>query len=91
VVFEKIARMWASEPQMTADDLEHIAAPTLVILGDDDVLTVEHAATMVATLPDAQLAVVPGTDHGLLFEKPDLVGRLFLDFLADEQPPKLMS
>lgn len=91
VVFEKIARMWASEPQMTADDLEHIAAPTLVILGDDDVLTIEHAATMVATLPDAQLAVVPGTDHGLLFEKPDLVSRLFLDFLADDQPPKIMS
>lgn len=89
--FEKIAAMWASEPQMTVEDLRQIAAPTLVILGDDDVLTVEHAAMMAATLPDAQLAVVPGTDHGLLFEKPDLVSRLFLDFLADEQPMKLMS
>ena len=75
---------------MTADELSRISAPTLVMLGDDDVLTVEHAATMMATLPDAQLAVVPGTDHALLFEKPDLVSRLFLDFLADEQPPKLM-
>ena len=73
------------------DAVGQVAAPTLVILGDDDVLTVEHAATMASTLPDAQLAVVPGTDHGLLFEKPDLVSRLFLDFLADEQPPKLMS
>ena len=76
---------------MTADELSRIMAPTLVILGDDDVLTVEHAATMAATLPDAQLAVVPGTDHGLLFQKPDLVSRLFLDFLADEQAPKLMK
>ena len=91
VFFEKIAAMWASEPHMTADELSQIAAPTLVILGDDDVLTVEHAATMAAILPDPQLAVVPGTDHGLLFEKPDLVSRLFLDFLADEQPAKLMS
>ena len=29
--------------------------------------------------------------HGLMFEKPDLVTRLILDFLADEQPPKFMS
>ncbi len=91
IVFEKIKALWPSGPNMTADELSRITAPTLVILGDDDVLTVEHAATMAATLADAQLAVVPGTDHGLLFEKPDLVSRLFLDFLADEQAPKLMS
>ena len=91
IFFAKLAEMWASEPNMTADELRRITAPTLVMLGDDDVLTVEHAALMAATLPDAQLAVVPGTDHGLMFEKPELVSRLFLDFLADEQPPKIMS
>lgn len=91
IVFEKIKALWPSGPKMTPDELSRVTAPTLVILADDDVLTVEHAATMAATLRDAQLAVVPGTDHGLLFEKPDLVSRLFLDFLADEQAPKLMS
>jgi len=40
-------------------------------------------------LPDSQLAVVPGTDHLLLFEKPELVNRLLGDFLADDQAPKL--
>jgi hypothetical protein len=35
------------------------------------------------------LAVVPGTDHLLMFEKPDLVNRIILDFLADKQAPKL--
>ena len=89
IFVEKLAALCASEPQMTDDDLRRITAPTLVMLGDDDVLTVEHAATMVALLPEAQLAVVPGTDHALMFEKPDLVSRLFLDFLADDQPPSL--
>jgi pimeloyl-ACP methyl ester carboxylesterase len=91
IFFAKMKALWAAEPNMTPDELGRITAPTLVMLGDDDVLTVAHASTMAATLPDAQLAVVPGTDHGLLFEKPDLVSRLFLDFLADEQPPKIMS
>jgi len=31
---------------------------------------------------------VPDTDHALLFEKPDLVNRLILDFLTGDQVPK---
>ena len=38
----------------------------------------------------AQVAVVPGTSHGLPLEKPGLGNSLLLDFLADPQPPKFM-
>jgi pimeloyl-ACP methyl ester carboxylesterase len=51
----------------------------------------EHAAAMRRALPDAQLAVVPGTSHALPFEKPALVNRLVLDFLATDQVTKLLS
>ena len=61
------------------------------MVGDDDVITADHAAAIQRTIPDAQLAVVPGTDHLLQFEKPDLVNRIILDFLADKQAPKLFS
>jgi pimeloyl-ACP methyl ester carboxylesterase len=40
-------------------------------------------------LADAQLAIVPGTSHSLPMEKPDVVNRLILDFLADSQTPKM--
>ena len=76
---------------MTEEQLGAIGAPALVLLADDDVLTVEHAAAMARELGDAQLAVVPGTSHALLFEKPDLVNRLILDFLAVKQLPRMMS
>jgi pimeloyl-ACP methyl ester carboxylesterase len=91
VVFEKLIAVWKTEPHHTLADLERLAAPTLVLLGDDDDITIEHAAAMQRAIPDAQLAVVPGTDHALMFEKPDLVNRLILDFLADEQVRKLFS
>ena len=42
-------------------------------------------------LPDAQLAVVPGTSHALPMEKPELVNRLILDFLAPEQVTRLLG
>ncbi len=58
--------------------------------GDDDLVTVEHQEAMRAAVQDGQLAIVPGTSHGLPLEKPDLVTRLILDFLADEQTPKFM-
>ena len=38
-------------------------------------------------LPAAELAVVPGTSHGLLAEKPDLCNRLVTDFLTSDPVP----
>ena len=90
VVFEKLMTLWRGETGITVDDFAALPTPTLILLGDDDVVTIEHAAALQRTLPDAQLAVVPGTSHALPLEKPELVNRLILDFLADEQVPKMM-
>jgi pimeloyl-ACP methyl ester carboxylesterase len=90
-LWAKVGAGWRSDPGHPLSDLAALAAPTLVLLGDDDVVTVEHAAAMARAIPDAQLAVVPNTSHALALEKPDLVLRLLRDFLADAQPPKMMS
>ena len=54
-------------------------------------MKVEHSATLAATLPETQLAVIPGSSHMAPLEKPDLVNRLILGFLSDHQPQKVMS
>jgi pimeloyl-ACP methyl ester carboxylesterase len=46
-----------------ATDLESIAAPALVIVGDQDVVTPEHALKMSRLLQHARLAILPG-NHG---------------------------
>lgn len=46
--------------------LEIIKAPVLVMVGDKDVVRVEHALEMVQVLPNARLAVMPG-GHGDFF------------------------
>jgi pimeloyl-ACP methyl ester carboxylesterase len=91
VVFDKLHRLWTGETGMEVADLAHVAAPTLVLCADDGGLTLEHAAAVYRALPDAQLAIVPGTSHGLPMEKPHIVNQLILDFLADEQAQKLFS
>ena len=52
------------------------------MVGDDDEVTLEHAVDFYRGLPNGELAVVPGTSHGLLVEKPDLCNRIILDFLT---------
>jgi pimeloyl-ACP methyl ester carboxylesterase len=88
IVFDKLHTLWRSDPAITAAELATLRAPTLVLIGDDDCLTIEHAADVQRAIPDAQLAIVPGTSHGLPMEKPDLVNRIILDFLQPVQVPK---
>jgi pimeloyl-ACP methyl ester carboxylesterase len=90
-VFDKIVELWRTESDLELGELEAVSRPTLVLIADDDIVTVEHAASMTRAIPNAELAVVPGTDHALMFEKPDLVNRLILDFLDDARPPRFMS
>jgi pimeloyl-ACP methyl ester carboxylesterase len=48
--------------------VKSIDAPVLIVMGDRDVVTAEHAVAMLRLLPHAQLAVLPGTDHMKLVE-----------------------
>ena len=45
------------------ETVKSIAAPTLVVVGDRDVVRVEHAAALSRLLPHARLAILPGA-HG---------------------------
>ena len=89
VVVEKMATLHLVEPALGDADLARIRSRTLVMVGDDDEVTLEHAAALYRGLPDGELAVVPGTSHGLLVEKADLCSRVIIDFLGDDPVPTL--
>lgn len=55
------------------DALSGISAPTLLVIGDGDFVRIEHAAAMLALIPDAQLAVLPGTSHMTVTRRLDLL------------------
>jgi pimeloyl-ACP methyl ester carboxylesterase len=84
VVVDKLAAMHAGEPSFTPSDLARLGRRTLVLVADDDEVELEHAIEMYRSLPDAELAVVPGTSHGLLVEKPDLCNQIITEFLAKD-------
>jgi pimeloyl-ACP methyl ester carboxylesterase len=82
VVYAKLARSSYEEPTLTAEALRELESRTLVMLADDDQVELEHAIAMYRAIPDAELAVVPGTSHGLLHEKPDFCNAIIVDFLT---------
>jgi pimeloyl-ACP methyl ester carboxylesterase len=90
VLFGKFTEMLQREPHIPIDDLGRISAPTLVAMGDDDLMTIEHSAALFRAIPNSELAVVPGASHAVVIEKPELLNRIVLDFLQNEPVPTMM-
>ena len=89
-LLEKTVRMhaiWESEPGLSLAEISTIQCPVLVLVGDDDVITHSHTVELYEALPFGQLAVIPGTSHAVLKEKPNLTNAVISQFLADLSYP----
>jgi pimeloyl-ACP methyl ester carboxylesterase len=72
----------------TLDRLGDITAPTLVIVGEQDLLTPLWQSKAVAdAIPGARLELLtgPGSSHGLHIERPDDLVRIVAGFLNDNE------
>ena len=87
IVVDKLAQLHQGEPTLTADDLGGLSCRTLLIFGDDDEVRLDHALAMYQALHDAELAIIPGTSHGLLVEKADLCNTILVEFLTNDPVP----
>lgn len=87
---DKVRRMrdiWNSEPTLTQTDLSKIQCPALIMAGDDERTSIEDTASMYLAIAQGQLAIIPGTSHFVLKEKPGLTQAVIKEFLADLSPP----
>ena len=90
-LLEKTIRMngiWKTEPDIPLSELASIQCPVLVLAGDDDVIKHDHTISLFEALPLGQLAIVPGTSHGVVKEKPALMMANIMQFLEDLTYPQ---
>jgi len=91
----KITQMEHDLPQWSADDLRNLAAPTMLVIGDSDIVQPEHTVEMfrllgggvpgdLAGLPRPRLAVLPGTTHITLVQRADWLSSMVGEFLDAE-------
>jgi 3-oxoadipate enol-lactonase len=77
---ESVQASWPQPP--AAERLADIDAPTLVIVGTEDVADIlAMADRLAAGIPGARLATIEGAGHLPSLERPDELNRLLLDFL----------
>jgi len=75
-----------------ADDLRHVTAPTLVMVGNQDILTPRGDAEELAErIPDAELVVISGAAHGFMVEHGTTFNRILLDFLGRVEKARAAS
>jgi len=76
----KVTAVWPDAP--TATRLGEIGAPTLVVVGSEDLDDIKSIAEkLAAEIPDARLTTIDGAGHLPSLERPDELNRLLLDFL----------
>ena len=65
----------------TPEQIRSIRSPTLVLVGDRDVVRPEHAVALYRLLPSSQLAILPDTDHRAICFPPAWLPTLVTTFL----------
>jgi pimeloyl-ACP methyl ester carboxylesterase len=83
-ILAKTYDMWLQPVVIEPADLKKISIPVLVMAGDHDFTSVEDNAEIFRDLPNGQLIVVPGSNHGTFNNRPDLVNLAIREFL-DQQ------
>ena len=90
IVYKKLMKMARTEPSWTVNDLARIEPPVLVMVGDDDIVRLDHSRSLFEALPNGRLAVVPGASHVGFLERPELVNAMIHDFMEHPGPPQTM-
>jgi pimeloyl-ACP methyl ester carboxylesterase len=97
-LFAKKTEMDRQIKDLPADAISAIKAPTLLIIGDSDLVRPEHAVEMFrllgggvfgdtpAGLPNSQLAILPGTSHVTVVNRADLLLPMITSFLDAPMP-----
>jgi pimeloyl-ACP methyl ester carboxylesterase len=96
-LFAKKTQMDRETQDWPVEAIESIKAPTLLIIGDSDIVRPEHAVEMfrllgggvmgdLAGLPNSRLAILPGTTHVTLIDRADWLVSMIGEFLDAPVP-----
>jgi pimeloyl-ACP methyl ester carboxylesterase len=89
---EKLTHLWATSPtesELNVRLLATIVQPVLLISGDRDAITLEHTLKIFHALPEAQLCILPGTDHGTFSGRSEWLNPIIDAFLSRAEITRL--
>ena len=75
-----IVMMMLREPDIKPEELEVIQCPALITVGSDEMISVEHTEIIADHIPNSEMTVVRGADHGSYIKRNPRMGRMLLSF-----------
>ena len=91
------------EPMAWEEDVRGLEAPVLLVMGDADVVTLEHTVALFRllgggamgdmgnALPTSRMAILPATSHTAVITQPELLHMVIEPFLQGETPKGLFD
>jgi len=76
------------QPNIPLSALHNIKCPSLIIGGDHDVITLEHAVVIYKNIPQANLWILPDSGHATLAEHKDEFNKKVDDFFVQPFHPR---
>ena len=77
---QKVSQLAVDFKGWDPEALRRIQAPTLVMIGDDDIIRPEHAVEMFRLIPNSRLTVLPRTEHHTIVERTEWVPSMLREF-----------
>ena len=77
---EPLVRLMLTEPDIRPEELEKINIPVLVTAGAGDLILREETEKIARYLPDSELVILEGEDHGSYIEGSEIIGEMLKDF-----------
>jgi proline iminopeptidase len=94
--WEVLREMWVRRSDFHVDgnlkgvdftsQLRTLKVPTLVVLGDRDLVSVQSAEKLAAVLPNAKLVVIPDCGHMMYIDQTQRFNELVSEFLRSRRP-----
>jgi pimeloyl-ACP methyl ester carboxylesterase len=75
-----INRMVYQKEYFPTNVYDSINIPVMIVLGDRDMISIEHGLEMYKLIKNSQYCVLPNTTHEVFAERPDLINKIAIDF-----------
>jgi pimeloyl-ACP methyl ester carboxylesterase len=79
-LFNNMNRMVYEKEYFPTSTYDSINIPVMIVIGDRDMISIEHGLEMYRLIKNSQYCVLPNTTHEVFAERPDLINKIAIDF-----------
>ena len=81
-----LVTLMLTEPHIDPETLKNISVPVLVTAGENDLILRSETEKIAGLIPNAELQILKGHDHGSYIAGSEIMGKLLIRFLKKNLP-----